>query len=68
VPLACDILAGVRSTIVPLLGNIAYRTGRTIRWDAQRAQIIGDKEANALLARNWRSPWGIPKRYIKPIG
>jgi predicted dehydrogenase len=68
VPLACDILAGVRSTIVPQLGNIAYRVGRTIRWDAQKAQIIGDKEANALLARNWRAPWGIPKRYIKPIG
>ncbi len=68
VPLACDILTGVRSTIVPQLGNIAYRVGRTIRWDAQKAQIVGDKEANTMLARNWRAPWGIPKRYIKPIG
>jgi hypothetical protein len=53
---------------VPLLGNIAYRVGRSIRWDAQRAQIIGDREANTLLSRNWRAPWGISKRYIKPIG
>ncbi len=68
VPLACDILTGVRSTIVPQLGNIAYRVGRTIRWDAQKAQIVGDKEANTMLARNWRALWGIPKRYIKPIG
>jgi hypothetical protein len=52
---------------VPLLGNIAYRVGRSIRWDAQRAQIVGDREANALLSRNWRAPWGIPRRYIKPI-
>ena len=68
VPLAVDVLTGVRSTIVPLLGNIAYRVGRSIRWDAQRAQILGDREASALLSRNWRAPWGIPKRYIKPIG
>jgi hypothetical protein len=65
--LAVDVLTGVRSTIVPLLGNIAYRVGRSICWDAQRAQILGDREANALLSRNWRAPWGIPKRYIKPI-
>ncbi|MEN3001435.1 MAG: Gfo/Idh/MocA family oxidoreductase [Armatimonadota bacterium] len=67
-PLACDILTGVRSSIIPMLANIAYHTRRTIRWDPQKAQIIGDKEANALLARPWRAPWGIPKRYIKPIG
>lgn len=29
--LACDVETGVRSSIVPLLGNIAYRVGRTIR-------------------------------------
>jgi len=68
VPLLVDVLTGVRSTLVPLLGNIAYRVGRSIRWDAQQARIVGDREANALLARNWRAPWGIPKRYIKPIG
>lgn len=66
--LACDVETGVRSSIVPLLGNIAYRVGRTIRWDAQRAQIVGDREANALLSRPWRAPWGIPKRYLRPIG
>ncbi len=67
VPLACDVEVGARSTIVPILGNIAYRVGRTLRWDPKRAQIMGDREANALLSRNWRAPWGIPKRYIRPI-
>ena len=66
-PLACDVEAGVRSTIVPLLGNIAYRTGETIRWDAKRCQVIGSRNATALFSRNWRAPWGIPRRYIKPI-
>ncbi len=67
VPLACDVETGVRSTIVPLLGNIAYRAGETIRWDARRCQVIGSRNATALFARNWRAPWGIPRRYIKPI-
>lgn len=68
VPLVCDVETGVRSTLVPLLGNIAYRVGRTLRWDAPRAQIVGDRDANAMLARPWRAPWAIPKRYIRPIG
>lgn len=66
-PLACDIATGVRSTIVPLLGNIALRTGKTVHWDPKKGQITNDKEANRLLGRDWRKPWGIPKRYIKPI-
>ncbi|GAC1515883.1 MAG: Gfo/Idh/MocA family oxidoreductase [Gemmatimonadaceae bacterium] len=55
----CDIEVGHRSTTTALLGNIAFRTGRRIVWDAQREQIVGDKEASTHLVRQYRRPWKI---------
>ena len=43
-----DIEAGHHTNTVCRLGNIAYRVGRTLRWDAAKEQIIGDAEANRL--------------------
>jgi hypothetical protein len=48
---------GHRSSIVSHLGNIAYRTGHKIRWDAAKEQILDDAEASALLGRQARKPW-----------
>jgi predicted dehydrogenase len=56
---AADVEIGHRSTIVPLLGNIAYRTGRKIRWDSKEEQILDDAEASQLLSRQPRKPWDI---------
>ena len=33
------------------------RTGRKIRWDADKEQIVGDKESAAMLERPYRKPW-----------
>jgi predicted dehydrogenase len=41
------------------LGNIAMRTGRTIRWDRARHEIIGDPVAQRMLGRSPHSPWSI---------
>ena len=54
-----DIEAGHRSSAVAHLGNIAFRTGRKIRWDASKEQIIGDADASKLLARKARKPWDL---------
>ena len=49
---------GHRSTIVPLIGNIAYRTGRKLRWNAEKEAFEGSEpEATALLGRPHRKPW-----------
>jgi predicted dehydrogenase len=42
------------------LGNIAYRLGRTLDFDPQKEQFIGDKQANAMLTRKYRAPYTIP--------
>jgi hypothetical protein len=39
------------------LGNISMRTGRAIRWDPVRQQILNDPGAERLLGRPMRSPW-----------
>jgi len=45
------------SAIPGHLGLIAMMTGRKIKWDAKKEQIIGDKEASKLLTREYRKPW-----------
>ena len=52
-----DVEIGHRSTIVPHLGNIAFRTGRKIHWDAEREEIPDDPKAAEVLDRPARKPW-----------
>lgn len=52
-----DVEIGHRSTAAPHLGNIALRTGRKIKWDSAKEQIIGDPEASKLLGKAYRAPW-----------
>ncbi len=39
------------------LGNIAYRTGGKIHWDAEKEVIIGDSRADKLVGAGYRTPW-----------
>lgn len=47
----------LRSATPGFLGNIAMFTGRKLRWDAVKMEIVGDEEAARLLGREMRSPW-----------
>jgi hypothetical protein len=40
-----------------LLGEIAIYTGRTINWDPESEEMIGDPIAEDLLGRSFREPW-----------
>ncbi len=55
-----DIEDGHISTASCLLANISMKTGRPIVYDPAKRQIVGDKEANALLSRPYRKPWTHP--------
>ncbi len=39
------------------LGLIAMLTGRKIKWDSAKEQIIGDADATKLMTRTYREPW-----------
>ncbi len=43
------------------LGNIVAKTGRSLKYDAANERIVDDKEANALLGREYRKHWSVPK-------
>jgi hypothetical protein len=50
---------GHRTATLCHLGNIAMRLKRTIKWDPDKEQIVGDDEATGLLSRPLREPWHI---------
>jgi predicted dehydrogenase len=50
---------GHRSTNVAHLGNIAFRSGHKIHWDASKEEVIGDAAASKFLSRKARKPWDL---------
>ena len=52
-----DIEDGHYANVAGRLGNIAYRLGRTLHWDADREEVVGDAEANRLVVGTYRDPW-----------
>ena len=52
-----DVATGHRSTIIPHLGNISYKTGLKLKWDAAREDFDGQPEASRLLGRAARPQW-----------
>lgn len=46
-----------RSCSVCILGYIAMKTGRKLKWNPQQERFTNDDAANALLARAAREPW-----------
>jgi predicted dehydrogenase len=55
-----DVEEGHKSTRLCHLGNIAYRTGRTLRFDGATETFPDDPEANKLLGRACRAPFTMP--------
>lgn len=55
-----DIEQGHISTASCILANMALKTGRTLHWDPVKHEVIGDREANQLLAPPYR------KGYTRP--
>ena len=49
-----------RSSVLPLLGMLSYRLGRSLRWDGEKETIMGDADANEMLRRAYRSAWKYP--------
>jgi predicted dehydrogenase len=52
-----DIEIGHRSTSVALLGNIAYRSGQKLKWDAAKEDFANAPDASKMLARANRKPY-----------
>ena len=44
------------------LANISYRLGRSINFDPKTETITRDKEAQAMLKRQYRAPFVVPEK------
>jgi predicted dehydrogenase len=60
--LTAEIEEGHLSSTLPHLANIAYRTGRTLRFDPKAERFLGDEQANQLLTRPYRAPYVVPQQ------
>ena len=55
----CDVEVGHTSANVCHLGAIALRLGLPLNWDPKAEQFVGPyaEKGNAMIAREYRSPW-----------
>lgn len=53
---------GAISSALMHLGNISYRLKRSLRFDSEKLQVIGDAEANAMFTRKYRSGFVVPTK------
>jgi predicted dehydrogenase len=60
-PANADARTAHLSCALAHLGEIAYRTERVLHFDPKTETVIGDKEANAMLTKEYRRPWEMPR-------
>lgn len=58
---ACTVRDGYYANLPGLLALISWQVDREIRWDPEKETIQGDKEAKALMTKEYRKPWTLPK-------
>jgi hypothetical protein len=56
-----DIEIAHHSTNTTHLGNIAFKTRRTLTWDAEAERFVNDIDANMLLGRDYRRGYELPE-------
>jgi hypothetical protein len=57
----CDVETGHRSSSVCNLANIAYQIRTPLRWDPVKEKFADNKDANALLTKEYRKPYRLRK-------
>ncbi|MFN7116500.1 MAG: Gfo/Idh/MocA family protein [Saprospiraceae bacterium] len=55
--LTAPISEGHKSTLLPQLGNISYRVGRTLYCDPKNGHVLNDKEAMKFWSREYQKGW-----------
>ena len=60
--LNCQISEGHMSSSLPLIANISYLLGRQLTFDGAKEKFVNDREADALLTREYRKPYVIPDK------
>lgn len=59
VPADAALRPAVQAATLVALANVAYRLGRTLRWDAAKSACIDDDVATRMLSEPGSGPWRI---------
>ncbi|GAA5224913.1 Gfo/Idh/MocA family protein [Membranihabitans marinus] len=59
--LNCDIQEGYMSSALALLSNVSYRLDRKLEFMGDLEMVKSDADANAMLTRNYRTPYIVPE-------
>lgn len=57
-PTTCNFDYSGALTEAVLLGNVAYRVGKKLYWDAERLRVTNCREAEPFLKPHYRRGWG----------
>ena len=57
----CGLESSHRSSVLPMLGMMSLKLGRSIQWDGAAEKVLNDPAANKLLKRDYRGPWVYPE-------
>jgi len=55
-----NIEIGRLAAVTAHLGNVAYKTGRKVYWDAAKGEFKDDAEANAYIVPEYHNAWKLP--------
>ena len=58
-PTTCNFDYSGALTETVLLGNVAYRTGKSLEWDAAKLKATNCPEADAYISKEYRSGWEV---------
>jgi predicted dehydrogenase len=56
----CNFAYSGALTEAVLLGNVAYRCGQPLQWNAAKLEAVGTPQAEAFLRRAYRKGWTLP--------
>ena len=58
-PTTCNFDYSGALTETVLLGNVAYRTGKALQWDAEKLVATNCPEASSLITKEYRDGWEV---------
>jgi predicted dehydrogenase len=56
-----DIEPAHRASTMAMLGMLSWKAGRSLVWNGDKEEVVGDAEANGMLSRVYRRPWQYPE-------
>ena len=61
---SCGVNYHYKVSLAITLASIAYKLGRSVRFDPKTEKIAGDKQAAKLARPVYRRPWKFPAQYV----